>query len=431
MPKLNKQFVDKLKPVVKDTLYRDNSVIGFALRVKPSGAKTWVVQYRNKAGRTRKLAMKNSSAATPDEARRWAKTTLGQVASGRDPSAERNAELGAMTLTQLCDEYLTAANKGLVLGKARRPKAALTIATDIGRINGHIKPLLGHMAVRAVTHRDIVKFMDAVQLGKTAVRRAKDKPRQGALPAGGPGAAARTVGLLGGILSYAVRRGYRDDNPARGVQRPADTVRTMFLTMADYRQLGAALRAAEAEGENRNALDAIRLLALSGCRRGEAANLTWPEVDLTGGMLRLSETKEGYSLRPLGQPAVELLAIRPRHARSDAVFATETGGPYRDLGRAWDRIAGRAHFKGITLHTLRHSFATTANMLGFSEPTIAAMLGHSRGTITSRYVHHVDDVLRAAADRVANAIARAMAGDEPAAVENLEQHRTTHRRLGR
>ena len=423
MAKLNKQFVDKLKRVEKDTLYRDNSVIGFGLRVKPSGAKTWIVQYRNGAGRTRKLAMKNSSAATPEEARRWAKLTLGQVAAGRDPSAERNAQLGAMTMAQLCNEYITAAKKGLVLGKAGRRKSPLTIATDIGRISGHIEPLLGQVAVKAVTHRDVVKFLDAVQLGKTAVRRVKDKPRQGALPAGGPGAAARTVGLLGGVFSYAVRRGYRDDNPVRGVQRPADKARKVFLTMNDYRALGAALKAAEAKGENRNAIEAIRLLALSGCRRGEVAGLAWPEVDLEGRQLSLQETKEGYSLRPLGQPAADLLAARPRHPASAAVFATDRGAPYKDLGRAWARIADRAGFQGITLHTLRHSFATTANMLGFSEPTIAAMLGHSRRTITARYVHHVDDALRAAADRVSTAIARAMDGEKPATVDKFDEGR--------
>jgi hypothetical protein len=57
MPKLTKRFVDALKPVESDTLYRDDDLSGFALRAKPSGVMTWVVQYRNLAGRTRKLAL--------------------------------------------------------------------------------------------------------------------------------------------------------------------------------------------------------------------------------------------------------------------------------------------------------------------------------------------------------------------------------------
>ena len=84
------------------------------------------------------------------------------------------------------------------------------------------------------------------------------------------------------------------------------------------------------------------------------------------------------------------------------------------MPKAWERIAKRAKVKGATLHTLRHSFATMANELGFSEPTIAAMLGHSRGTITSRYVHVVDATLLAAADRVSGAIVHAMDGGKSA-----------------
>jgi integrase len=189
--------------------------------------------------------------------------------------------------------------------------------------------------------------------------------------------------------------------------------------MDDYRALGVALVAAERNGESSLALQSIRLLALTGCRRGEVLSLTWPEVDYEARQLRLVNTKEGYSIRPLGQPAADLLAALPRHDKSDIVLATDDGTPYVGLRRAWDRILALAKLKGVTLHTLRHSFATTANTLGCSEPTIAAMLGHSRGTMTSRYVHVVDHTLLAAADRVAGAIAHALDGGKAATVTKL------------
>jgi integrase len=159
---------------------------------------------------------------------------------------------------------------------------------------------------------------------------------------------------------------------------------------------------------------------LTGCRRGEVVSLNWSEVDLEARQFRLAATKEGYSVRPVGQSAADLLATLPRYPQTEAVFASSPQGPaYGGLRRAWERIAERAKFKDVTLHTLRHSFATTANTLGCSEPTIAAMLGHSRGTVTSRYVHVVDDTLLAAADRVSGAIAHSLAGGKPAKVVKL------------
>ena len=423
MAKLTKRFVDALKPVERDTLYRDDELSGFALRIKPSGVRTWVVQYRNSAGRTRKLALGRVGVLTPDEARQEARKALGRVAVGEDPSATRNAARGAMTVADLCRDYLAAADKGLILGKRKRPKSELTLISDRGRIAGHIIPFLGPLPVASVQPIDVRRFVHAVQTGKTA-KAVKTKTGRTAHLKGGVGTATRTAGLLGGIFSYAVREGLRADNPVKGVEKVAANRRTAFLSLADYRKLGSALADAERHGECPLAIQTVRLLALTGCRRGEIVSLTWPEVDLDMRQLRLADTKEGYSVRPIGQAAADLLASLSHQAEGNRVIAN--GGKVvgnTGLRRALGRIVTRAELKGVTLHTLRHSYATTANTLGCSEPTIAAMLGHSRGTMTSRYVHVVDATLLAAADRVSGSIAKAMAGEMPATVTKIGDHR--------
>src|SRR5262249_42634854 len=122
------------------------------------------------------------------------------------------------------------------------------------------------------------------------------------------GTASRTVGLLSGILSFAVAEGVISVNPARGIRRSSDQRREVRLSLEQYALLGQALAEAAARGENSAALAAIKLLALTGCRRGEIERLRCSDVDLRDHCLRLSDTKEGRSIRPLGRTAIELIS---------------------------------------------------------------------------------------------------------------------------
>jgi len=434
MPKLTKTTVEGAPIKEGEYFLWDEQLPGFGVRIFPSGKRGYLVQYRAE-GRSRRVAIGLHGRITCDEARKMAQGLLGDVAKGGNPAETKKLDREALTVHDLCALYIDAIDKGLVLGKRGLPKKASTVATDRGRIERHILPLLGQRKVRDLTTPDIVRFMRDVASGKTAAD-IKTGLRGRAIVEGGKGTAARTVGLLGGILSFAVTEGVIASNPARGVRRPADERRQVVLSPESYRALGEALRAAEAGGERWQIIAATRLLAFTGCRKGEIESLRWDDVDFSGHCLRLSDTKTGRSVRPLGAAALRVLASLPRQGGFvlPGVINEERTGEFveRHFGgmpKAWPRLilradtwidralkngeitedeARRARLTGVTLHGLRHGFASVAADIGLTEITIAALLGHASGTVTGRYIHHVDTALVGAADRVAGRIAEAL-----------------------
>lgn len=389
----------------------DGAIPAFGIRRQNSEAVAYVLFYRTKEGRLRRYTIGRHGAPwTPETAREEVHRLLGDVAKGKDPAAEKQATRKAATVNELCDLYIQDAESGRLLTRRKVAKKASTITTDKGRIERHIKPLLGRLKVAAVTREDIEDFMHSVAEGETSGQFKGKKKRALARVKGGKGTASRTVGLLGAIFTYAVRHRMRADNPVHGVMRYADGKRERRLSDDEYLAMGKATEKAEAANVWPYAIAVMRFLAVTGWRSGEALNLHWKEVDLARRTATLEDTKTGRSIRPLSLQACKILESLTRRDNDALVFqATRGDGPMIGFPKLWAKIAKLEKLpQDITPHVLRHSFASLAADLGYSEPTIAALVGHKGHSITSRYVHSADAVLLAAADTVANRTAELM-----------------------
>jgi integrase len=363
----------------------DSALPGFGVRVKPSGVKSYILQYRTRAGTSRRYTIGSTASYHLEQARAEAREWQVKIKKGADPAEMRKSAHKVKTIAELCDRYLAEHVK-----VHNKPSTA----TEVERIvETRIKPKLGRVLITELTRAKLKEWHQAM----------KNTPYEG----------NRALAYCSKILSLAATEWeLRPDNPCKGIKKFPEAKRERFLASEELERLGKALAEADqAQLEPTAIILAIRLLALTGCRLSEILGLSWDRVDLSKGALWLADAKAGSRAVPLGAPAIALLSDQPRSDSSPVLHMGD--GKVLSvsmLERAWRRICKRAGLENARLHDLRHTVGTYAGGAGLNAFMVRDLLGHKSMAMTSRYVGRNADPLKAAADAVAGRIAAIMAG---------------------
>jgi integrase len=384
-------------PAKGKVIHLDNEVTGFGIRITANGARSYILRYTTRAGRERVLTIGKAEVRRCTDARAKAKDLRRDIEDGGDPLADIEDERSAPTMADLIERFR----------EEHLPRKRESTRTEYERmLRLHIGPHFGPHAKVAEIRFEAV---DALHRKITK--------------AGSSYAANRTIAVLSKMFGLAQRWGMCETNPVKGIERNTEYGRRRYLSGDELVRLTTAL----AKHPDKQAADIVRLLLLTGARRGEVLGMRWADVDLTEGVwskLPSSTKQKEHHQVPLSAPARQLLSeIREqqagkRHVLPTFVFpGTGKTGHRAQLKTDWAQLCKAAGITGLRIHDLRHSYASQLASGGASLPLIGALLGHSNPATTARYSHLFDDPLRAATEKVGAVIVAAGKPALPAPVE--------------
>lgn len=386
----------KLSPGPRRYVVFDPTLPAFGLRIDPTNskgrvAKTFQLSYR--VGRRQRMAtLGRLGIVTLEQARREARRMLGVVAAGRDPLEERDARKAALSVREAAAKWLADHVE------ARRKPS--TVRNYRLAVDSHIIPALGSVPVGRLSPAEVVKL------------HAKLKAT--------PYLANRVVAALSAFCSWCERAGYRTlrSNPCHGLERYHEEGHRRYLDADEYARLGAALRAARANGTvSPGALTAIELMLLTGCRPAEILTLQWAHVHPAAGTLELPDSKTGRKTIYLPPQAVVLFRSWPRFAGSPFVFpatGVDTKSAHMvNVNKPWRTLRIAAQLEDVRLYdACRHSFASVGiSTHGHALSVVGELLGHGQAATTKRYAHLHAETAKAAASAIGSTIADALSGE--------------------
>jgi integrase len=397
--KLSYAAVRKALPPTQGQLFLwDTEIKGFGLRITKAGAKSFVLDYRAD-GRQRRITLGGYPDWTVQAARAAAKALKRDVDQGHDPMGDRHALREAPTIQDLWERYR--------LEKLPK-KAARSQSDEQSMWEKIILPRLGKLRVADVKFSELDDLhRDITRIRQTPVR------------------ANRVIEVLRGAFNLAIRWHWRQDNPAKGIQKNSEEKRERYLSKPEIIGLARALD----QHHEVTSANAIKLLMLTGARRGEVLTARWDMFDLENGIWTKpsAHTKQRRIHRvPLNGPAVALLRSMHFEAKSEFAFEGTDGKPLTDIKRTWLSVCKAAGLvrkveqrnrsgkvmldddgnpmlidePTVRIHDLRHSFASILVSAGASLPLIGQLLGHTQVQTTHRYAHLFDSPMRDAAEAV-------------------------------
>ena len=367
----------RFRPGASEYTVRDTKTPGLGVRVKPSGYRTWVY-HGNAAGSPRRHSLGPVGLKTVEDARlECLEIGLKEQISG---APDETVKVAVPKFRDFVEgEWKTARYDRLKPSGRKRIDSAL---------RSQLLPKFGSLPLDRITRSRVNRWFD--QYSRSA-----------------PGGANRVLNVLSTILNHAIVCGHIATNPARSVRWNPRRKMTRFLSREEIRRLHAVLDACVAERPvHAPAADIIRLLLLTGCRRGEIENLQWREVGED--VLELMDSKTGPRTVFLSPKAKAIIERQPRLG-SPWVFPSpvnrEKPRSAGSLDRLWRMVRKQAGIEDVRLHDLRHSVASQAVLKGVPLPVVARLLGHSQVSMTLRYAHVAEKEVEAAAERVGRVIA--------------------------
>ncbi|MCY3753485.1 MAG: site-specific integrase [Alphaproteobacteria bacterium] len=376
--KLTEAAVARLRPREREYTVWDTRAVGLGVRVRPTGGRSWVLLL-DIGGRTKRVSLGPVGMKSLEEVRKECH------ACRANPEPETKTR--AARPVPLFRDFVAGPWKKAHFDRYK-PSGRRTVSWLVRR---QFLPAFGSKPLDCISAAHVRRWFD--RYSRTA-----------------PGGANRALDVLRQIMNFAAACGHIGTNPTGGIERNRRPPLTRFLSREEVARLHGVLDAQTRKGSRQQA-DIVRLLLLTGCRKGEITGLRWSEVH--DGMLALADSKTGPRTVPLSSRARAILDRQPQTG-SPFVFPSPLD-PARPRGldfRFWYRIRREAGIDDVRLHDLRHTMASHAVMNGVPVPVISRMLGHANVRMTLRYAHLADRDIEAAAERIGHAIQAIMGSRE-------------------